>query len=255
MTEKWAGKVAVITGTSAGIGAALFKDFANAGIITIGLARRAEKVEDLIKELGGDVKAYAYKCDVSSPESVTETFKAIEEKFGVVHILVNNAGVGRSTSIFDESPEAFRKMNEILDTNVRGLAHCSREAFRLMKKSDDYGMIININSVIGHQLPFTGFSMSMYGASKYAVTALTETMRQEMLIQENSKIRMSSVSPGYVNTEFVVAAGFVPDSTTVLEGFPYLVGDDVSKAVMYLLSTPYNVNVTELTIRPVGEKF
>jgi len=190
MTEKWAGKVAVVTGTSAGIGAALFKDFAKAGIITIGLARRAEKVEDLIKELG-NVKAYAYKCDVSSPESVTETFKAIEEKFGVVNILVNNAGIGRSANVLDESAESFKKMNEILDTNVRGLTHCSREAYRLMKKSDDYGMIININSVVGHQLPFTGFSMSMYGASKYAVTALSETMRQEMILQENSKIRVS----------------------------------------------------------------
>ncbi|KAL7048557.1 hypothetical protein ACKWTF_003392 [Chironomus riparius] len=254
MSEKWAGKVAVVTGTSAGIGAAVFKDFAKAGIITIGLARRAEKVEDLIKELG-DVKAYAYKCDVSSPDSVTETFKAIEEKFGVVNILINNAGIGRSASVLDENAESFKKMNEILDTNVRGLTHVSREAYRLMKKSDDYGMIININSVVGHQLPFTGFSMSMYGASKFAVTALTETMRQEMIMQENSKIRVSSVSPGYVHTEFVAASGFVSDPSIVLEGFPYILGDDVSKAVMYLLSTPYNVNVTELTIRPVGEKF
>ena len=190
MTEKWVGKVAVVTGTSAGIGAAVFKDFAKAGIITIGLARRAEKVEDLIKQLG-DVKAYAYKCDVSNPESVTETFKAIEEKFGVVHILVNNAGIGRSASVLDESAESFKKLNEVLDTNVRGLTHCSREAFRLMKKSNDYGMIININSVVGHQLPFTGFSMGLYGPSKYAVTALTETMRQEMIIQENNKIRVS----------------------------------------------------------------
>lgn len=190
MTEKWVSKVAVVTGASAGIGASVFRDFAKAGIITIGLARRAEKVDELIKELG-NVKAYAYKCDISSSDSVTETFKAIEEKFGVVNILVNNAGIARSANVLDENPESLKKMNEILDTNVRGLTYCSREAYRLMKKSDDYCMIININSAVGHQIPFIGFSLSMYGASKYAVTALTETMRQEMILQENNKIRVS----------------------------------------------------------------
>ena len=192
MVDKWVGKIAVVTGSSAGIGAAIFKDFAKAGINVVGLARRSEKVEDLIKDLGvSKGKAYAYKCDVSDPESVKEAFKWIESKFGVVNILINNAGIIRNTKILDDTEESFTKLNEILDTNVRGLTQCTREAYRLMKKSDDYGLIVNINSIAGHIVPFTGHLMNVYGASKFAVTALTETIRQELVIAGDKKVRIS----------------------------------------------------------------
>lgn len=153
MVDKWIGKVAVVTGASAGIGAAIFKDFAKSGINVVGLARRSVKVQLLIDEMEPTKgKAYACKCDISDPKSVEKTFKWIEQHFGVVHILVNNAGVVRQGNVLDEGPEAFVKINEVIDTNVRGLTHCTREAYRLMKKSDDYGLIININSVAGHNV-------------------------------------------------------------------------------------------------------
>jgi NADP+-dependent farnesol dehydrogenase len=192
MTERWIGKTAVVTGASAGIGAAIFKEFAKNGINVIGLARRLERVEKIVEELGATQgKAYAHKCDVSDPKSVTETFKWIEEKFGVVHILINNAGIGRNVNVLDDSEDSFHKMNEVIDTNLRGLTQCTREAFKLMKKSNDYGLIVNINSVVGHMIPFMGFSMSMYAPTKYAVTALTETIRQELVISGNKKVRIT----------------------------------------------------------------
>jgi NADP+-dependent farnesol dehydrogenase len=192
MTEKWEGKIAVITGTSAGIGAAILKDFAKAGITTIGLARRVEKIEEIISELG-DVKGkvYAHKCDISDPQSITEAFKWIEEKFGVVHILINNAAIGANVQVLDDNAESMNKMNKILDTNVRGLTHCTREAFKLMKKSNDYGMIININSVVGHVVPFMEWSMNMYSPSKFAVTSLTKVIRDELIAMKNDKIRVT----------------------------------------------------------------
>jgi len=153
MVDKWIGKIAVVTGSSGGIGAAIFKEFARQGIHVIGLARRSEKVEEIIKELGVTKgKTYSYKCDVSNPESVEETFKWIEKNFGKVHILVNNAGIGRKCNVLDENPESFNKMNEVIDTNLRGLLHCTRKAYTLMKKSNDYGLIINMNSVLGHMV-------------------------------------------------------------------------------------------------------
>lgn len=192
MVDKWIGKVAVVTGASAGIGAQIFKDFAKIGINVVGLARRAERVEALIDELKKTSgKAYAYKCDVSDPESVSAAFKWIEEKFGVVNILVNNAGIGRNVVVLDENLESFRKLNEVIDTNLRGLIHCSREGFRLMKKSDDYGLIINVNSILGHSVPFMGISLNVYPATKHAVTALTETIRQELIYADNKKVRVS----------------------------------------------------------------
>jgi NADP+-dependent farnesol dehydrogenase len=194
MVDKWVGKTAVVTGASAGIGAAIFKDFARAGVNVVGLARRSEKIEDLIKELGPTKgKTFAYKCDVSDPKSVTNTFKWLEDKFGVVNILVNNAGIGRNVAILDDKEESFKKINEVIDTNLRGLVQCTREAFRLMKKSDDYGLIININSILGHYIPFMGMTMNVYPASKYAVTAISETIRQELVISDNKKVRVTVI--------------------------------------------------------------
>lgn len=190
--DKWIGKTAVVTGASAGIGEAIFKEFAKNGINVIGLARRSEKVETLIEELGPTKgKAFAYKCDVSDSKSVTEAFKWIEDKFDVVHILINNAGIVRNVNLLDDSEESFQKMNEIIDTNIRGLTQCTREAYKLMKKSDDYGLIINMNSIYGHTIPFIGFTMNMYAPTKHAITAITETIRQELVILGNKKVRVT----------------------------------------------------------------
>ena len=94
--EKWQGKIAVVTGASAGIGAAIVRDLAKAGINVIALARRIEKLEALKDELkGAPGKVTALRCDVSNKASVEATFKTIEERFGVVNILINNAGVVR----------------------------------------------------------------------------------------------------------------------------------------------------------------
>lgn len=91
----------------------------------------------------------------------------------------------------DEGEEAGLKLKEVINTNIFGLVECTREAFRLMKKSDDYGFIININSVLGHSIPFMGFSRNMYPPSKFASRAITEVLRQELIYMNNHKIRVS----------------------------------------------------------------
>jgi len=97
MTEKWINKIAIITGSSSGIGYAIFKEFVTHGIITIGLDVKIENTQMLIDELSSSskVKCSAYECDISNEASVNEVFRDIEEKFGAAHILVNNAGIGR----------------------------------------------------------------------------------------------------------------------------------------------------------------
>lgn len=190
--EKWTNKLAVVTGASAGIGAAIVKDLANAGINVVGLARRTDKVEQLINDLGNTSgQIYAYKCDVGDHESVRAAFNWIEEKFGCIHILINNAGTARNVQILDESDEVRIKLNEVIDTNFTGLVQCTREAFRLMKKSDDHGFIININSIFGHSIPMLEFSMNIYAPTKYAVTAVSEVLRQELIKMKNAKVRVS----------------------------------------------------------------
>lgn len=177
--EKWCGKIAVVTGASAGIGAAIVKDFAKNGIIVVGLARRPEKIEEFAKEIGATKgKIYSYKCDVSDRQSIREAFKWIEEKFKVVHILINNAGIGSTTKLLSDDLESDDHEN-VINTNLTGLVHVTRHAYQLMKSSDDYGMIVNINSIVGHSVPFPSDGDSngnIYPGTKFAVTATTEVL-------------------------------------------------------------------------------
>jgi len=187
MASKWIGKVAVVTGASSGIGAAIFKVLAQNEIIVIGLARRSELIEATIKDLNLQ-NAFALKCDVCNSKSLTAAFEWIAEKFGTVSILVNNAGITTHFKLLDDDVEAMLKFNKVIDTNVRGLLQCTREAYRLMKQSDDHGLIININSILGHRI---SLPLNIYPASKHAVTALTETLRQELTATENNKVRVT----------------------------------------------------------------
>lgn len=193
--EKWKGKIAVVTGGSAGIGAQFVKDLARNGIHVIGLARRHEKIQEIAKELGETPgKIYAYKCDVSDLQSINDAFKWIEEKFDFIHILVNNSGCARNIKILSGDDDVSQKIEEVIRTNFNGLVHVTREGFRLMKKSNDYGFICNINSNLGHTVPFPfdkSLSHNVYQGSKFAVTATSEVLRQELICQDNDKIRVT----------------------------------------------------------------
>lgn len=253
--EKWSGKTAVVTGASAGIGESIVKELATNGVNVIGLARRYDKVEAIAKSIGNTSgKVYARKCDVSDLESVKEAFKWIEEEFGSINILVNNAAVLSKGKILDEGDDVTEKLNAVINTNLTGLVHCTREAFRLMKKSGDYGMIININSVLGHTIPFSEARLNLYAPSKFALTAVSEVLRQELISQKNDKIRVSNLSPGSVITEIVVVGGLADDKNQFFGNVPHLQPEDVAQSVTFLLETPYSVNITQLTIKPTGER-
>jgi NADP+-dependent farnesol dehydrogenase len=195
--EKWSGKVAVVTGASAGIGAEIVKSLAASGIHVVGLARRPEKVAELAKSLGSTGgKIHALKCDVSQLESIKVAFKWIEEHFPAIHILVNNAGVLRNIKILTDD-DVSDKIDEVINTNFSGLVHVTRAAYQLMKRSNDHGMIININSNAGHKIPFPmnpSVSHNVYHGTKFAVTATSEVLRQELICQENDKIRVTVTS-------------------------------------------------------------
>lgn len=178
--EKWIGKTAVVTGASAGIGAAIVKDLANAGVNVVALARRVEKLEELKKSLkNAPGKVMTFSCDVSDIKSVVAAFAFVEKTFGGTDILVNNAGIVKFMKIFEDSPGITDKLSEVVQTNLMGTVWCAREAFKSMTKRNVYGHIVNMNSVVGHSIPFTGADIpayNIYPATKYAVTACTEVM-------------------------------------------------------------------------------
>jgi NADP+-dependent farnesol dehydrogenase len=161
--DKWIGKTAIVTGASAGIGAAIVKDFANAGVNVIAMARRLERLEDLKNELkNAKGKVTAMKCDVSDKASINAAFDEIEKKFGSVQILVNNAGIAIQAGVFDDDDSVDDTVSNTIHTNFLGLVRVTRRAYQLMEKAGDYGIIINIGSINGHTVPFNNFNMNVY---------------------------------------------------------------------------------------------
>lgn len=252
--NKWKNKIAVVTGASSGIGSAIIKDLARHGLIVIGLARNSEKIEQISKEIENcDGKIIAHKCDVSDSKSLKAAFEWIESEFSKINIFINNAGILHKLSVLDTSDDATDKINSVINTNFTGAVHCAREAIRLMKKSDDYSIVININSIAGHSV-YTGLHISnVYSPTKHALTAFSEILRQELIVSKCEKIRVSNLSPGVVKTEIMVR-GQAFNSQDDYDDVPHINAEDVSSGVLYLLSTNYNVNVTQLTIKPVGER-
>lgn len=255
--DKWRGKIAVVTGASAGIGESVVKDFAKNGLTVIGLARRSERIEAYAEELGETPgKIYARKCDVSELESIKEAFKWIEAKFGFIHILVNNAAILYNGTILGDADDVTEQLNSVINTNFTGAVHATREGIRLIKKSDDYGLVVNVNSIAGNYVPFM-CGVNVYAATKHALRAFTETVRQELVFAENEKIRITTLSPGAVKTDMALAAGMLPPGTdreVLYKHLKHLTSENVSQTLMFLLEVPYNVNISQLTVQPIGEK-
>ncbi|XP_060525370.1 farnesol dehydrogenase-like [Cylas formicarius] len=248
--NRWVDKVAVVTGASSGIGAAIAEELVKAGVVVAGLARRKERLEKLTKKLSGEKgKLVAIQADITKEEDIKAAFAYVLKNLGPVSILVNNAGLSKYTSLTDGDTQLWKT---ILDTNVLGLSIATREGIKQMKENKIDGHVIHLNSAFGHYVPSTP-GLNVYPASKYAVTALAETLRHEINSQ-NLKIKVTSISPGYVATEFVaVCTGKTAQEIGVTT--PGLQAKDVADAVVYALSTHPHVNVSELTVREVGALF
>ncbi|CAG9856729.1 unnamed protein product [Phyllotreta striolata] len=246
--ERWIGKVAVVTGASSGIGAAIAKQLVENGLLVVGVARRVERIEDLAKTLGDKKgKLLAYKADLSNREEIKLLFDWTSDNAGPVAILINNAGIHTRTTIVDGDVEAWKKT---IDVNLMATCVASREAISVMRKNNIDGHVININSILGHGI-WNSPNMDIYPATKYAVTAFTETLRFE-LVNLKSKIKVSSVSPGVVDTEI-----FENMDRSEFENIKkrMLNPEDIADGVVYALSTPPHVLVKEVIIKPVGEPY
>ncbi|XP_017780850.1 PREDICTED: farnesol dehydrogenase-like [Nicrophorus vespilloides] len=237
--ERWNGKVVVVTGASSGIGEALVENLVRQGLQVAGLARRVERIEENAKKLEGcKGKLHAFYCDMTDDALIVETFKKIVNTLGPIHILVNNAGVAKKGMLIKGNEQIWR---QTMDTNVMGLCLATREAVNSMLENNIDGHVIHINSIAGHK----NIYLNMYSPSKHAVTCITEVMRHE-LNQLNSKIKVSSISPGFTETE-INAAQHIPKEV------PRLMSSDIVNAIVFVLSTPPHVQVHEMIIKPVGE--
>lgn len=243
--DRWHGKVAVVTGASSGIGAAIAANLVYSGLKVVGMARRKGRLDEIKKNLEGKAdQFFSVEADVSKEGDILHAFEWITQNVGAVHILVNCAGIIRPKGLIDGETSHWR---EVFDTNVLGLCVATREAIKIMRANEIDGHIVHINSIAGHYVPHLP-DMNVYPASKFGVTALTETLRQE-LNSINNKTKVSSISPGLVKSELTSGG----DVTYVQDDALVLKPEDIAEAVAYVISTPPHVQVHELTIRPISQ--
>jgi short-subunit dehydrogenase len=189
-------RVALVTGASSGIGAQLARDLAGRGARVALLARRADRLEALAAELGGDRQALAVPCDVSERAAVEAATARVLERWGRIDVLVNSAGVARHALFKDEDPETFVRL---METNYLGVVWAIRAVLPAMRARGE-GWIVNVSSVAGK---LGQPDESAYSASKFAVTGLSEALAYELA---PLGIHVMTVYPALVRTEM-----FTPD--------------------------------------------
>ena len=242
-----AGKTAVVTGASSGIGTETARALAAAGAALTLAARRADRLARLAAELGGEVAVQP--TDMRREEDILRLFAVARERFGGVDILVNNAGLGRAAPLGSAPTELWREM---LEVNVLGLAIATREAIQDMERRGAAGHVVHVASLAAHRVP--GPESGMYAATKFAVRALTEALRQELRARK-SPIRVTAVSPGHVFTEFADVFTGTPGAQAALDSrFKILEPRDVAEAIVWVLTRPPHMEVHDLLVRPTAQK-
>ena len=241
------GKVAVVTGASSGIGEATAEALAAEGATVVVAARREERLADLAKRIeegGGRVLAAA--CDVADEDQAHGLIRKAEEEFGRVDILVNNAGVMLLSTVGKGLSDEWRRM---FDVNVLGLLYTTDAAVETMKRQGG-GHLVNISSVAGRKV--TRDASGVYAGSKFAVGAISEGLRQELLADN---IRVTIVEPGAVATELTdhITDEDARESLGGLLSLEILEAEDVANAIVYAVTQPARVSVNEILIRPTQQ--
>ena len=219
-------KLVVVTGAGQGLGAEFSKQFAAEGAQVILLGRTGAKVEKVAEGIRAEgYKAVAMECDISSAEKVEETFKAIEEKFGTVDVLINNAAYYKSSNIVDTPIDEWKKH---IDTNLNGSFYCTKAVLPGMIEKR-YGKIVNLSSS-GAKLFFPGFGA--YAASKGGIVSMTQILSEEV---KNYGINVNAIYLGMTNTE-KTRERFDSDAAITVELDEMLQVDEVGKIVLFLAS-------------------
>ena len=242
------GKVAIITGASSGIGYATALALSKAGSKVAAGARRTDKLESLHGEIagkGGEV--FTQKLDVTKKADCDAFIDAVIKKWGTVDILVNNAGV-MPLSFFKSLK--VDEWDQMVDVNIKGVLYCTAAVINhmLAKKS---GHIINISSVAGRLVFPAG---SVYCATKHAVTAFSEGLRQEFSVRSN--IRVTCIEPGVVATELTntITDKALEKFVESVKQMQALQAEDVARAVLFAVESPAHMNVNEILIRPTTQE-
>lgn len=238
------GKTAVVTGGTRGIGFAIAKKFLENGANVAIAGSRKESVDKALEKLPEyRNRVMGIWPDLCDPAAVAEAFTAVQDRFGRLDILANNAGISSRTSLYDYTVEEFSR---IMDLNVKAVFVCSQAAARIMKEAGG-GVIINTSSMVGEYGQPSGCG---YPTSKFAVNGLTRSLARELA---KDKIRVNAVAPGVTRTDMVAA---LPQEMVdrISAGIPLgRMGEplDIANAYLYLASDLASY-VTGVTLRVDG---
>jgi 3-hydroxy acid dehydrogenase/malonic semialdehyde reductase len=243
------GRLALVTGASAGIGEACARRFAAMGADLLLWARRGERLEaaaDSLRRKHG-VTVHTGVVDVTDRAAVDGAAAALVSAGAVPDILVNNAGLASGLSLLQEGDPA--DWDRMIDTNVKGLLYVTRAFLPAMLRRGS-GHVVNLGSLAGHQTYPKG---NVYAATKFAVRALTEGLALDLA---GTPIRVSSVDPGLVETEFSLVRfhGDAARAQQTYQGMRPLSADDVADVVAFVVGLPPHVNVLDVVLMPTAQR-
>lgn len=232
--------MAVITGASSGIGEATARLLVQEGVRVVLAARRKERMDALVEELGD--AAIAVGCDVGDAGEVKALFDLVGERFGGLDLLFNNAGMGVNGPFADSRPEDWKTQ---IDANLYGVLYCTQAAIPLLRGRP--GAMISSVSSVGGRYGIAGWSV--YNATKFAVVGFHDALRKEL---GPDGIRVSVIEPGSAWTEW---GHNVPEATMRerRQTVDALTADDVAQALVYSFAQHPRVLVEEILIRPVKQ--
>ncbi len=242
-------KIVLVTGATSGIGRAIAIELANDGYDIIITGRRADrlmKLEHEIKSVSKTSRILSMHFDVRNLSEVESAFHKLPNEWSKISILVNNAGLAAG---FDPIQTGdLLDWEQMIDTNVKGLLYVSKMVIPEMINRKE-GHIINISSIAGKEVYPKG---NVYCASKHAVDALTKGMRMDLL---EHGIKVSSVSPGMVETEFSIVRfkGDKEKAENVYTGLTPLNASDIAQTVSWIVSRPKHVNINDIVIMPTAQ--
>lgn len=244
---KLSGRTVLITGASAGIGAACARAFAAEGARLVLAARRAERLEESADKLrGSGTDVLALELDVRDAAGVAEALGALPAEWSAIDVLVNNAGLGRGMDkLWNGTPAEW---DEMVDTNVKGLLYVTGAVVPGMVERG-HGHVINLGSVAGHEVYPGG---AVYCATKHAVGAITRGLRMDVL---GTGVRVSTVDPGMVETEFSVVRfhGDQERAKNVYRNMNPLTPEDIAETVVWVATRPPHVCIDEIIIKPTDQ--
>ncbi len=241
------GKIAVVTGSTSGIGEAVAKMLAQMGVNLVLQGRDEKKLQTLQNQLQRDYNSIETICfDVRDKEKIALKIKKLLEKKHI-DILINSAGLAVGFDRFDEAD--MEDWEEMIDTNIKGLLYVTRLIVPQMRKRDK-GHIVNLGSIAGMMSYPKG---NVYCATKAAVGMLTDSLNIDLA---DTNIRVSCVEPGAVETNFsnVRFKGDDKKAKKVYEGYKPLTAEDIAYLIIYILNVPDHVNIQHTLIMPTAQR-